>query len=343
MLLGLKTTTSCMKSAIGALCIILILVLIQTNHTFQLIPNISTLRVKFPTGNQNVHTLNSDSVSSIPDILIFRRTRKTGSSSMLEQLLKLSAIYSYRPLYESGTHLRTLVRAASLSRNKSERLFIAEHNSISRADIRHQSAVIVDTITDGYKQITSFCRFVRKVRVTDCDRNLELCLRSPVTQAENRYRWTGRTVEDDDTYIDIPLSVEHPALSTKAIRRIFPNAILDVKKLNVANSSCSENVRLRMIYKELYKELDRQVESLRQRLLFLAGYPSSRKNESVTTAAVLDAAEVMEKEAFKKVGVTFGTYESEKAVSDEHLKLKKSQMTWALSDTGTLHLVSSRT
>lgn len=278
--------------------------------------------------------------SPAPDVIIFRRTRKTGSSSMLEQLLKVADQYNYTALYESGLHLRTLVRAENVAMVP-QRIFVAEHNTISRADTGSRRVLIVDTIADGYKQITSFCRYVPKVRVRDCEQGLEDCLRGSVAQSENRYRWAGRDQEDSETYIDIPLSVEHPALSTRAFRRVFPEAVLDVRKLNVANSSCDESTRLRAIYSEIYKELDKQVEVLQNRLLILAGYPISKQDSSIKTSQLLDAAEKMERINFLKEGLSFGTYKSEKAVSADHLLLKKGQLQWVrLNDS--LKLESAR-
>lgn len=286
------------------------------------------------------HSVAHEVVADVPDVVIFRRTRKTGSSSMLEQLLKVAVQYNFTPLYESGLHLRTLVRAENVA-IVPRRIFVAEHNTISRADTGNRRVVIVDTITDGYKHITSFCRFVPKVRVRDCEQGLEECLRGSVAQGENRYRWAGRDQEDSETYIDIPLSVEHPALSTRAFRRVFPDVVMDVRKLNVANSSCEESARLRAIYNELYRELDRQVEVLQNRLLILAGYPIAKQNSSIKTTQLLDAAEKMERANFLKEGLSFGTYESKKAVSTDHLRLKKGQLQWVrLNDS--LKLESAR-
>lgn len=306
----------------------------------------SAFRTKLPASNfyktysSLERNLEHGSVSALPDVLIFRRTRKTGSSSMLEQLLKVANQHHYTPLYESGIHLRTLVKAENSATNP-KRVFVAEHNSISRADVGNRRAVIVDTVADGYKQITSFCRFVPKVRVRDCEQGLEECLQGKIALSENWYRWAGRENEDAETYIDIPLSVEHPALSTRVFRRVFPDAVLDVRKLNVANSSCDESSRLRSIYNELYRELDRQVKILQLRLLVLAGYPMAKENSSISTAELLEAAEQMERARFSREGLVFGTYDSEKAVSSDHMLLKKSQRQWVRLN-GKLQLESAR-
>lgn len=319
-------------------------VLLITLATVGVVQTVLQLKTSYAsTSSLTVGTHNTEghvTKPALPDVLIFRRTRKTGSSSMLEQLLKVTKRHGYVPLYESGAQLRTLVRAENAA-STPMRLFVAEHNSITRADVGDRRAVIVDTVGDGYKQITSFCRYVRKVKVRDCEDGLEQCLRGNVALYENRYRWGGRDLEDEETYIDMPLSVAHPALSTKALRRVFPDVVLDVRKLNVVNSSCEESARIRNVYNELYIELDKQIEVLQKRLLLLAGYPTARENGSIATARVLDAAEALERARFLKDGVRFGSYNSEKAVSADHMVLKKSQLRWAGSE-GNLRLESVR-
>lgn len=250
--------------------------------------------------------LNDDAFSSAnwpltensPKLFIFRRTKKTGSSSMLSSLIEALSPLGYEGIYVRSEVMNVHVRN-EFKRPHPRRLLVSEHNRVTKAFHPTRSAVIADTLRDGYEQMTSFCRYVRKVPT--CDEQLIDCLRSNQALAQQTYRWAGNEEEDDDTYIDLPLSSAHPALSTTVFRTVFPNATLDTQSYNVANSTCPESRELRAVYRSLYKNLDRQVLTLRRRLLVIAGYPPRKPGScsKCTTSDLLDAAERIEKLKYK--------------------------------------------
>lgn len=229
-----------------------------------------------------------------PKLFIFRRTKKTGSSSMLSSLIEALSPLGYEGIYVRSEVMNVHVRN-EFKRPYPRRLLISEHNRVTKAFHPTRSAVIADTLRDGYEQMTSFCRYVRKVPT--CDKQLIDCLRSNQALLQKTYRWAGREEEDDDTYIDLPLSSAHPALSTTVFRTVFPNVTLDTQAYNVANSTCPENQEIRAAYRSLYKSLDQQVLTLRRRLLVIAGYPPRipRSCPDCSTSDLLDAAERIEK------------------------------------------------
>lgn len=232
-----------------------------------------------------------------PRLFIFRRTKKTGSSSMLTALAEALNPLGYEGIYVPAETMNVHVRN-EYKRPNPRRLLISEHNRVTKAFHPTRSAVIADTVRDGYEQMTSFCRYVKKVPT--CDDRLIECLRSKGALGQQTYRWAGREEEDEDTYIDLPLSSAHPALSTTVFRTVFPNATLDIQAYNVANSTCPESRELRSVYQSLYQSLDRQVLVLRRRLLVIAGYPPKvpKSHSNYTTSDLLDAAEKMEREKY---------------------------------------------
>lgn len=231
---------------------------------------------------------------NMPKLFIFRRTKKTGSSSMLTSLAEALHPLGYQGVYVSSELMNVHVRN-EYKRPYPRRLLIAEHNRVTKAFHPTRSAVIADTVRDGYEQMTSFCRYVKDVPT--CDKELIDCLRSGSALSQLKYRWAGQEEEDDDTYIDLPLSSAHPALSTTVFRTVFPNSTLDIQAYNVANSSCPEETEIRAVYRSLYKELDKQVDTLRKRLLVIAGYPPRvpKGCPDCTTTQLLDAAELLER------------------------------------------------
>lgn len=231
----------------------------------------------------------------LPDIILYRRTKKSGSTSMVKTLRSSLGKLGYVDVNLVNPSMQWIARAASVNAVHKRYLF-SNHNNLVRSDFRSKHVVILDTLRDGYKQITSFCRHVKLVN--ECGPDLEECMLSNSTLDQIKFRWAGRESEDDDTYIDIPLSSAHPYLSTKALRSIVPNLTIDLKsRINVQNSSCPELPNLRAIYTQYYSDLDKQVKELKQRLLVITGYPlsgsGSPKKYSVDT--LLNSAEEVEK------------------------------------------------
>lgn len=271
--------------------------------------------------------------SHLPQVIVYRRTKKTASSSMLEELLKVTTQHGYVSLYHSGPRMKEVVRAEYLAPNP-RRLFVAEHNAVTRDETAGRKTLIIDTIMDGYRQVTSYCRYVKKVRMRHCDEQLIKCLEGPALSQSN-YRWAGKSHEDISTFIDMPLSSEHPALSTTAFQRVFENSVLDVKKRNSVGSACPEDPKIRAVYNKWYKRLDRQINKLRIRLLALAGYPANSKDGNVSITEMMDKAEELERRRYlEDLDYVFGEHEATREVSEEHIDLKRGELTWGRLPTG---------
>lgn len=261
-----------------------------------------------------------------PEVFIYRRTKKTGSSSMVQQLLNVTKSLGYEYMYNHDQGENDIVRARQYQ-SKARKLLILNHNSITRDETGGRYTIIVDTIKDGYQQMTSLCRFVLPVK--ECGNDMIDCLKKRRMLDQNNYRWAGRPSEDEATFINLPLSVAHPALSTTAIRRVFPNVTLDFRRMNVAGSSCPEMEETRLVYNEYYKELEKQVDTLRRRLLAIAGYPTGigGPNSGFTVADMLDFAEELERPKYD-----FGVYDNQGSYSKEHEELRHKQTFWVVKD-----------
>lgn len=286
----------------------------------------------------NFSSTQSD-VPRTPELFIYRRSKKTGSSSMLNALLDQLVPLGYSPLlYQEGEEMDSYVRSIFKQRyaplHPKRLFFIAQHNHITRAFHPLRDAIIADTVRDGYQQITSFCRFARGVHQCEGDQMIN-CLRSGSSRYENEYRWAGKPAEDSDTYIDLPLSSSHPALSTSVVRTVFPNITLHVAKYNVRSTSCGESRETREVYEQLYAPLDKQTKLLKRRILTITGYPffiDKRYHTNITLDDALNAAEEMES----------GKYYLESAKKDKavrtysktHIALMSTRKEWTLSDRG---------
>lgn len=278
--------------------------------------------------------------SHLPEVIIYRRTKKTAISSMLEGLLKETTQHGYVSLYHSGPRMKEVVRAESLAPHP-RRLFVAGHNAFTRDETAGRKTVIIDTVMDGYRQVTSYCRFVKKVRVKHCDEQLIKCLEGPALSQRNYY-WAGKRHEDTSTFIDMPLNSEHPALSTTAFRRVFETAVLNVRKRNSAGSACPEDSKIRSVYNKRFKRLDRQINKLRVRLLALAGYPAHSKDGNVTITEMMNSADELERRRYlKNLNYVFGEHEATREVSEEHIDLKRRERTWGCSSTGEIIIKGS--
>ena len=270
-----------------------------------------------------------------PDLFIYRRTKKTGSSSMLDAI-----ITELKPLGYIGLYNNIATRArAEYTGHSPRRLLLAEHNQITKSIHPQRSAVIADTVRDGYNQMTSYCRYVKKVRSCTGDDMLQ-CLNSKDALWQNEYRWAGHGAEDEDTYIDLPLSTEHPSLSTTIFRKVFPNATLDVKMFNVKRSACAENETIRKLYRQKYRKLEWQIAMLRKRMLILAGYPVTADDGQgpISIEDMLDEADKRER---KKYSISTSV-KAEDSYSMEHKELINTIHRWTRMEDGSLKIVKSR-
>lgn len=245
----------------------------------------------------------------LPLLFIYRRSYKTGSTSMSAILSQLLVPLGYEELSYSKRLVVTALRHRVLTpAGARQRLKTMHHNFVTR-DMHPapRAVVIADTFRDGYQQMTGYCRYFHKS--TDCHASessrgsVARCLASADARKIIQYRWGGRDSEDADTYVDLPLSVSHPALSTVILRSVFPNLTLPVPdRLNVNGTTCEHVPALRAVYNRYYKELDEQVRALRVRMLVLTGYHSVRgaRAANVSLEDLLDLAEKAERQKYDR-------------------------------------------
>lgn len=295
----------------------------------------------------NETVVNGSGLQQWPELFIFRRTKKTGSSSMMNALMD-----ALQPLgYYAPPHMEPELEGAirnEFRRKHPRRTMVLHHNSLTRNVHPARRAVIADTIRDGYKHVTSYCRYIKHVKTCNGS-DMEECLRSSSTLRQNRYRWAFRPREDLDTYIDLPLSSAHPALSTTVLRTVFPNVTLHVHHYNVRDLACSDDSPMRVVYDQLYLDLELQVEKLRRRLLVVAGYPyvvDPKVRENVTLVDMIDAAERLERLKYQSEH----DFDSEqrtifktKGKSEQVIDHLSSRLMWHRNRNRTLTLIKERT
>lgn len=242
---------------------------------------------------------------------------------MAAALLEVLEPLGYIPIQLASSEIGITHLYSNLHNPRGQPVFLFSHNSYTRhiSNHNHHQIIIMDTFRDGYQQITSFCRAKR--RVADCNEQLADCLQNDqIAFRHLYYRWAGRTEEDEETFIDVPLSTKHAALSTTALRTIFPDAVLKIDHFRKKNSTCPENEQLRRIYRERFEKLDEQVDKLSRRLLILTGYPhqlADGEKSNLTLSQMLDVAENLERRKYdlappRKAGLR--SFRIEKAASD---------------------------
>lgn len=220
-----------------------------------------------------------------PELFIFRKSKKTGSSSMMNALMDVLEPLGYVPLPKKRDEMDISVRNEYI-RPSPRRLMLVQHNKVTRAHHPHRRAIIADTIRDGLPQVLSYCRHMRQVSYCFGPDMLR-CLRRRAP-SQLAYRWARRDSEDEDTYIDLPLSPAHPALSTTVLRTVFPMIPrLRILHYNERGLGCEAELRtpsrnrteqrgkeaVLHTYDELFGLLDGQIDELKRRMLSVAGYP----------------------------------------------------------------------
>lgn len=219
-----------------------------------------------------------------------------------------------------------------LVRSQGRRIMLVRHNHITRDIHPTRNALIADTIRDGFERMTSFCRYIRNTETCELE-EMRKCWLSAGVQAERKYRWAGRPKEDDDTYIDLPLSSAHSGLSTTVMRTVFPTITLKINMYNVQGSNCEEKPELRALYDEMFPDLDEEDNLLRKRMLMITGYPFEtyrNMNHKLTFAEMLDAADKLER---AKYGMT-GEMKTTQSMSPEAKKLRSTDIKWLKNDKG---------
>lgn len=275
----------------------------------------------------------------LPELFIYRRTRKTGSSSMVNALLRALVPLGYVGMKEGEHEVDTVVRNEYI-RPYPRKLFVVHHNQVTKAAHPLRNAMIADTVRDGFETITSYCR--QKLRIDSCERDdMISCLNAPETQAQVLYRFVNSTEETDETYIDLPLSSKHRALSTSVMRTVFPNVTLHVDYYNVHESACSkENVdpEVTQLYKELYSAFDDQITTLQKRMLGIAGFPFvADKKENININEMMDAADFIEAPKYQ-----FEEARSVKGKPSEIIDILKQEKIWERDGNGKLSLKKKR-
>lgn len=281
-------------------------------------------------------------MSSWPDLIIFRRTKKTGSSSMMNALMvALQPFGYYAPSFNhaEATHVIHL----EFRKPRPRRIMMLHHNRLTRSVHPHRKVLIVDTLRDGYKHVTSYCRYMKQVKT--CGSEMEECLRSKHGRRQMTYRWAGNPMESADTYIDLPLSSEHPALSTAVLRSVFPNVTLNIDRYNVHDTACPREGPAKTAYDELYVSLDKQVDMLWRRMLIIAGYPvkvlSSGKNGTRTAVSMEDLVNAAERIEAKKSGIILGQFVTG-GKSNQVIDHLASRLKWSRAFNGSLVLIPRR-
>lgn len=267
------------------------LIIVMTYALLSCIALLYRRNVTWTTRANHIHKQN------LPRLVIYRRTPKTASTSMASALLDVLLPLGYEPVKIEKSKEGPTKLFANLHSPAGKPVFLFSHNSFTREVTTRPDVIIMDTIRDGYQHITSYCRYKRNYKT--CERSVVDCLENdPRALKQRYYRWAGRRKEDANTFINIPLSSEHPALSTTALRTVFPDVVLHIERYREVNSTCGEVKQVRDVYNRLYLELDKQVNKLRKRLLLLAGYPYTAVQNSsnlLSLAGMLDLAESIER------------------------------------------------
>lgn len=299
---------------------------------------------------------------SYPELFIFRKSKKTGGSSMINALMDALEPLGYVPLPKKRDEMDISVRNEYV-RPSPRRLMLVQHNKVTRAHHPRRRAVIADTIRDGLPQVLSYCRHMRAVQ--DCFGPAMLkCLRRRASH-QLAYRWARRDREDEDTYIDLPMSPAHPALSTAVLRTVFPKIPpLRILRYNDRGLGCEKELRtaslneteqhgkeaVLQMYHELFGPLDGQIDDLKRRMLSVAGYPvlvrethGGAARESVAQgkmlSKVVDEAERIEAQKDYAGWAGDQQHEMFEGKSERVLDLLAGVLKWKRRSTGGLALV----
>lgn len=233
-----------------------------------------------------------------PGLFIYRRSNQTGSASMSNALLTALQGLGYEPVQSQGESMEIVVRNEFV-KHAPRRLLVLSQNAITRAAHPRGKVVIADTFSYGFAQVTSQCRHM--IYNGSCGDAVVRCMRAEPMKSLVRYRFADNEEEDEDTYVDLPLSALHPALSTTVLRTVYPQIRIDIGVPDIENAACAETLRLREVYDKVYGELERQMDSLKMRMLVIAGYPvevAGRRGRNFTLDDMLEAAERKELEKY---------------------------------------------
>ena len=100
----------------------------------------------------------------------------------------------------------------------------------------------------------------------------------------------------------------------------------------MAHSACPEVGELREVYEQLYGELEAQVETLRKRLLIIAGYPVAQEGGVKRDVSLSDMMNAAEKIEAKKLSMRKSRESGRR--SNAHEVLVHSARKWSRNDKG---------
>lgn len=281
--------------------------------------------------------------ANLPELFIYRRSRKSGSSSMLAALLELLQPLGYEATYYNPGFETNHSLNFQFGKLSARRVFVAEHNAVTRAFHPRRSAVIADTVRNGYEQLTSLCRYTRGV--AGCGSDMRRCLESKWALSEINFKWAGESGENADNYIDLPLSAKHPSLSTSVLKIALPMIAdrINVHKYHVRKTHCPRDDKLLAVYNKLYAQMDRDIEKLKVRMLILTGYPYELavNARNVSVDDMLDAAEAQES---KKYAIVLSEEDAQahNGISQQQRQLLTTLKKWTKDSNGNAVLTNRR-
>ena len=103
-------------------------------------------RVHFPCVKTQI---NNTVDKYLPDVILYRRTKKSGSTAMVKTLREKLEAFGYIDVSLVNPSMQLVARAAAINTSPQRYLF-SSHNNLVRSDFRGKRVVIIDTIRDGY-------------------------------------------------------------------------------------------------------------------------------------------------------------------------------------------------
>lgn len=211
------------------------------------------------------------STASLPQLIIFRQT--TRAPRMIMKIVSFFESHRYKTVGVSGVETGTEVDA--LTRNEFIRPFprhlFTTGGHVTKTYHPERNTLTIALFSHGANE--------------NCSMSI-------------KNAWLATKNEDDDSYIDLPLSPRHPAISTTAFRTLFPSrrdALFKFQQeMVICDNFSSTEIRKRDYYTEVKGR-----STLMERLLVITGYPfvanRSHTGAPISLMEMLDAAEELER------------------------------------------------
>lgn len=250
--------------------------------------------------------------TEVPVLSILRRSF-SAEADRISHALRVSLAGAGFVELEKPNGMTTTDALSSLFRyNMSAKTLVSTPNSLVRSAHPSRRALLLSPLSEGIVDVVSHCR--RQVQRFHNDKHsfpacddpdVVRCVGTSEAVSEiERARWAHRDYEDEETYINVPLSPRHPKVSTLALRSVFPDALPLVFDHPVFdNEPVGDDCEifddtLFEAYSKSMRPLEQQIDTLRQRLLIIAGFPvdvdkriKGVQNATVPPSDLLDAAE----------------------------------------------------